>query len=61
MLTVNASTRKLIRDNADASQIRKSGLDDGMNLLRISGALKVAEGLTTIEEVLRVAPPTEED
>ena len=61
MLTVNASIRKLIRDNADASQIRKAGLDEGMKLLRISGALKVVEGLTTLEEVLRVAPPTEEE
>ncbi|MCP3674107.1 MAG: type II/IV secretion system protein, partial [Gammaproteobacteria bacterium] len=60
MLSVNASTRKLIRDNADADQIREAGLDDGMNLLRISGAVKVVEGLTTIEEVLRVAPPSDE-
>ena len=28
-----------------------------MKPLRISGAMKVAAGLTTIEEVLKVAPP----
>ena len=61
MLSVNSAIRKLIRDGADASQLRNASIDDGMNMLRISGALKVAEGLTTIEEVLRVAPPSEDD
>jgi general secretion pathway protein E len=28
-----------------------------MRPLRISGAMKVAAGLTTVEEVLKVAPP----
>ena len=31
-----------------------------MKPLRISGAKKVAAGLTTIEEVLKVAPPVQE-
>ena len=61
MLMMNKSTRHLIRDQADASQIRQSGLDDGMTLLRISGAMKVAAGITTIEEILRVAPPNEDE
>jgi general secretion pathway protein E len=30
---------------------------EGMKPLRLSGAMKVAAGLTTIEEVLRNAPP----
>jgi general secretion pathway protein E len=30
-----------------------------MRTLRLSGAQKVAAGLTTMEEVLRVAPPPE--
>jgi hypothetical protein len=29
---------------------------DGMRPLRLAGAMKVAEGLTTIEEVLRSTP-----
>jgi general secretion pathway protein E len=32
----------------------------GMQPLRISGARKVAAGLTTIEEVLKVAPPLQD-
>lgn len=59
MLTVNKSIRTLIRDEGDASQIRAAAIDNGMNLLRISGAMKVAEGLTTLEEVMRVAPASE--
>jgi len=30
-----------------------------MRTLRLSGAQKVAQGLTTIEEVMRVAPPAD--
>jgi general secretion pathway protein E len=30
---------------------------DGLRPLRLSGASKVAQGLTTVEEVMRVAPP----
>ena len=61
LLVLNATIRKLIRDNADASQIRNAGVNNSMNLLRISGAIKVAEGLTTFEEVLRVSPANEDD
>ncbi len=61
MLTVNSRMRRLIRDNADASTIRNNSQEQGMNLLRISGALKIMEGSTTLEEILRVAPPKEDD
>jgi general secretion pathway protein E len=61
LLMVNSSLRNLIRDQGDAQQFRKASIDNGMNLLRISGATKVAEGMTTIEEVMRVAPPKEDD
>jgi general secretion pathway protein E len=37
--------------------LRERAFQDGMKPLRISGALKVAAGLTTIEEVLKTAPP----
>jgi general secretion pathway protein E len=32
-----------------------------MKPLRVSGALKVAAGLTTVEEVMKVAPPVSGD
>jgi general secretion pathway protein E len=31
-------------------------MKEGMKTLRLAGALKVASGITTVEEVLRVAP-----
>jgi general secretion pathway protein E len=37
--------------------LRERAFQDGMKPLRISGALKVAAGLTTIDEVLKTAPP----
>lgn len=47
----------LIADNCDMLSLRKQAMKDGMRSLRLSGAQKIASGLTTIEEVLRVAPP----
>jgi general secretion pathway protein E len=49
--------RPMIHEGADAAVIREQACRDGMKPLRISGALKVAAGLTTVEEVLSAAPP----
>jgi general secretion pathway protein E len=51
--------RKLIDDRADMILLRKQAMKEGMRSLRLSGAQKIAAGLTTIEEVLRVAPPVD--
>jgi type IV pilus assembly protein PilB len=45
--------RELILVGASALELRKKALEGGMITLRRSGLLKVAAGLTTIEEVLR--------
>ena len=37
--------------------LREQAMKEGMKPLRISGAMKVAAGVTTIDEVLKVAPP----
>jgi general secretion pathway protein E len=58
LLIVEDEVRNLIMKNADASTIRRNATDRGMPTLREDGAQKVLEGLTTIEEVLRV---TQED
>ncbi len=39
--------------------LRKQALADGMRPLRLAGALRVAEGLTVVEEVLISTPPME--
>jgi len=56
MLDVSDELNALIRDEADARQIRVQAVKDGMKLLRISGAIKVSQGKTTLKEVFRVAP-----
>jgi len=48
--------QKQIIDNCDANTITKLAIKDGMKTLRLSGVEKVIEGITSIEEVLRVAP-----
>ena len=56
LLTVSDKIKTLIHSKAEIRDLREQAIKDGMNLLRISGAFKVANGSTTIEEVLRVAP-----
>ena len=36
--------------------LRKQAVKEGMRPLRLAGAMKVAEGLTTLDEVLRNTP-----
>lgn len=56
LLKVTDDLKTLVYEGAQIRQLRKQGIADGMNLLRVSGAYKVAAGVTTIDEVLRVAP-----
>ena len=60
MMTLTPALRKQITPESDAIEIRKHAVKEGMTRLRISGAQKVALGLTTIEEVLKVVPPDTE-
>ena len=46
----------LFRSKADDRAIREQAFKDGMKPLRISGAMKIAAGLTTSDEVVKVAP-----
>lgn len=48
--------QKQIHESSDANSICKLAMKDGMKTLRLSGVEKVIEGITSIEEVLRVAP-----
>lgn len=57
MFTFSQEIKRLITDSCDVNQVRSQAVKEGMRSLRLSGAQKVANGLTTIEEVLRVAPP----
>ena len=48
--------RRLIHHDADDAAIREQAYKDGMKPLRVSGAAKVDAGVTTAEEVVKVAP-----
>ena len=56
-LLFNSAIKTLVNAKADLGALREQAFKDGMKPLRISGAMKVGAGLTTIEEVLKVAPP----
>ena len=56
MLTISPALKKLITQDADLAQIKTQAYSEGMQPLMINGAEKVAAGLTTIEELLKVAP-----
>jgi general secretion pathway protein E len=54
LLTVTDAARAAIYPTTDANKLRQQSLSDGLRPLRLAGAMKVAEGVTTLDEVLRV-------
>src|SRR5438132_2823928 len=54
VMPVSPEIRDLILRNAPSSQIREAAESQGMRTLRQAGLLKVIDGTTTVEEVLRV-------
>ncbi len=54
LLLVDEVLRKLILQRADASSLRQAAIQQGMQTLAADGWAKVAQGLTTSQEVLRV-------
>jgi general secretion pathway protein E len=56
LLTINDASRAAISPVTDVAQLRKLALQDGLRPLRVAGAMKVAEGLTTVDEVLGSTP-----
>jgi general secretion pathway protein E len=57
VMLMSPAIRRLVNAEAEIAAIREVAYREGMRSLRISGAMKVAAGLTTFEEVLKVAPP----
>ncbi|MBI2961090.1 MAG: type II/IV secretion system protein [Betaproteobacteria bacterium] len=57
ILLMSPEIKRLITAEADVAKVREQAYKEGMKPLRISGAMKVAQGLTTFDEVLKVAPP----
>ncbi|MGJ7914540.1 GspE/PulE family protein [Massilia sp. LXY-6] len=55
LATVSEAFSHLIREVTDLAALRQQSILDGMKPLRIAGAYKVVEGVTTAEEVLKVS------
>ncbi|HLD65578.1 MAG TPA: ATPase, T2SS/T4P/T4SS family [Pseudomonas sp.] len=60
IMQLNDNIKPLITADTDIVALRRQAFKDGMRSLRLSGAQKVAAGLSTIEEVLRVTPQSEQ-
>ncbi|MEP0813400.1 MAG: Flp pilus assembly complex ATPase component TadA [bacterium] len=54
IMMVTPELRELIIERANTDQVRKVAIEQGMKTLFDSGILKVLDGITTVEEVLRV-------
>jgi general secretion pathway protein E len=59
LLTVTDAARATMHPQLDTHKLRQQSLLDGMRPLRLAGAMKIAEGVTTLEEVLRATPAWE--
>jgi len=55
LLLMTPEMKRLILQTADANQIKKRAVENGMITLTGDGAMKVLQGITTIEEVYRVS------
>ena len=57
LLTVTDGFKEKVSKEPNIDALRRQAVSDGMRPLRLAGALKVAEGVTTIEEILAATPP----
>lgn len=54
-LTISEKIAALVLESADSGTIEKQAVSEGMVTMKQDGYLKVLQGVTTVEEVLRVA------
>ena len=59
LLTVSEAFKGVIQHDVGPTPLRKQAVADGMRPLRLAGAMRAAEGLTTLEEVIAATPPLE--
>jgi len=60
ILPMSGKIQAMVTETSNLDDIRKAGFAEGMRSLRLSGAQTVGAGLTTIAEVLRVAPVSQD-
>ncbi|HUP94356.1 MAG TPA: GspE/PulE family protein [Burkholderiales bacterium] len=56
-MVMTPELRKVISEETNLDVLRERAYREGMKPLRLNGAMKIAAGLTTIDEVMTVAPP----
>ncbi len=59
LLTVSEALKDRITQSPSIDALRRQAVQDGMRPLRLAGALRVAEGVTTLDEVIAATPPIE--
>ena len=59
LMPVTPLLRALIRPDMELATFTRAAVGEGLRTLRMAGAEKVAQGVTTVEEVLTVLPPQE--
>ncbi|MBS0467717.1 MAG: Flp pilus assembly complex ATPase component TadA [Proteobacteria bacterium] len=59
LLTVSEALKTQIHQAPSIDALRRQAVQDGMRPLRLAGALRAAEGLTTLDEVIAATPPLE--
>ncbi len=57
LLVVSDTFKEKVSAGASSDQLRRQAVSDGMRPLRLAGAIRVAEGITVMEEVLTSTPP----
>ncbi|TRX75180.1 GspE/PulE family protein [Pseudomonas mangiferae] len=60
IMLMSDGVKNHVSADTDLSALRRQAFKDGMRSLRLSGAQKIASGQTTIEEVLRVTPQSDQ-
>ncbi|MBP86551.1 MAG: pilus assembly protein PilB [Planctomycetaceae bacterium] len=61
LMAVTSKVREMIFGGVSTAEIRKVAISQGMDTLYVDGVRKVLNGVTTLEEVYRVAKRTEQD
>ena len=59
LLTVTEAFKEKVSREPQPQALRQQAMADGMRPLRAAGAVRVAEGLTTLDEVLACTPPVD--
>jgi len=60
-MIITSKIREMIFAGVSTAEIRKVAISEGMDTLYVDGVRKTMQGVTTLDEVYRVAKRTEQD